>query len=50
MWDEGVSINLLRTEHYKVTVLLGCSKMLMHAVSAVLDTGAGPNLVRESLP
>ena len=49
MWDEGASINLLRTDHYKVTVLLGCSKMLMHAVSAVLDTGAGPNLVREDL-
>ena len=45
----GTPINLLRTDHYKVIVLIGCHRMVMHSVEAVLDTGAGPNLVRESM-
>ena len=32
-----------------MTVLLGCSQVRLETVDAVLDTGAGPNLVRESL-
>ena len=43
------TVNLMKTDHYKVTLLLGCSKSLMHSADAVLDTGAGPNFVRESL-
>ena len=43
------TVNLMKTDHYKVTVLLGSSKSLMQPVEAVLDTGAGPNFVRESL-
>ena len=39
----------MKTDHYKVMVLLGCARSLMHTVEAVLDTGAGPNFVRESL-
>ena len=29
-------------------VLLGCNLQVMHTANAVLDTGAGPNLVQES--
>ena len=36
-------------DHYKVVSLIGISRVLMHTVDAVVDTGAGPNLVRESL-
>ena len=45
---KGETINLLRTDHYKIMVLLGCNRQVMHTANAVLDTGAGPNLVRES--
>ena len=30
-------------------MLMGCNLIHMHTVDAVLDTGAGPNLIRESL-
>ena len=43
------TVNLMKTDHYKVMVLLGCARSVMHTVEAVLDTGAGPNFVRESL-
>ena len=39
----------MRSDHFKVICLVGASRRLMHTVLAVLDTGAGPNLVRESL-
>ena len=39
----------MRTDHFKVICLVGATRQLMHTVLAVLDTGAGPNLVRESL-
>ena len=42
-------MDLLKTDHYKVISLIGISRVLMHTVDAVVDTGAGPNLVRESL-
>ena len=45
----GAAINLLRTFHYQGIVLVGCHRMVMHAVEAVLATGAGPNLVRDSM-
>ena len=42
-------INVLRSDHYKVTVLMGCNLVRMQTVNAVLDTGAGPNLIRVPL-
>ena len=42
-------INVLNADHYKVTVLMGCNLIQMQTVNAVLDTGAGPNLIRGSL-
>ena len=38
----------MKTDHFKVMTLMGTSKTLMHSVLAILDTGAGPNMVRES--
>lgn len=42
-------MNLLKIDHYKLMPLIGVSKRVMRIVEAVLDTGAGPNLVRESI-
>ena len=42
-------VNVLNADHYKVTVLMGCNLVQMQTVNAVLDTGAGPNLIRGSL-
>ena len=47
--DASSQVNLMNLDHFKVMVLLGTSRTLMHTVLAILDTGAGPNLVRESL-
>ena len=43
------TVNLMKTDHYKITVLLGCTCTVMHSAEVVLDTGAGPNFVRKSL-
>ena len=49
MGTNDATVNLMKTDHYKVMVLLECTHSVMHTVEAVLDTGAGPNFVRESL-
>ena len=36
-------------DHYEIISLIGMSRVLMHTVDAVVGTGAGPNLIRESL-
>ena len=41
-------MDVLKTDHYKAISLIGISRMPMHTVDAVVDTRAGPNLVRES--
>ena len=38
----------MKTEHFKVIATMGTSRTVMHSVLAILDTGAGPNMVRES--
>ena len=48
-WEKETIVNVLRADHYKVTVLMGCNLIQMQTVDAVLDTGAGPNVIRESL-
>ena len=47
--DESSQVSLMRTDHFKVMCLVGTTRKLMQTVLAILDTGAGPNLVRESL-
>ena len=47
--DESSQVSLMRTDHFKVMCLVGTTRKLMRTVLAILDTGAGPNLVRESL-
>jgi hypothetical protein len=38
----------LVTRNYKVSATVGVSATVLTPVSAILDTGAGPNLIRES--
>ena len=42
-------MNLLKVDHYKIVSLMGLSRKVMQTVEAVLDTGAGPNLIRASI-
>jgi hypothetical protein len=39
---------LLTARNYKVTATVGVSATVLTPVSKILDTGAGPNLIRES--
>jgi Retroviral aspartyl protease len=39
----------LATRNYKVSATVGVSFTVLTPVSAILDTGAGPNLIRESV-
>jgi hypothetical protein len=36
----------LATSNYKVSATVGVSSTILTPVSAILDTGAGPNLIR----
>ena len=47
--SDASQVNLMKSDHFKVICLVGATRVLMHTVLAVLDTGSGPNLVRESL-
>ena len=38
----------MKTDHFKVIATMGTSRTVMNSVLAILDTGAGPNMVRES--
>ena len=42
-------ICLLRHENYKVVCSVGLQSTRMHTVKAVLDTGAGPNIVHQKI-
>jgi Retroviral aspartyl protease len=39
----------LATRNYKVSATVGVSASVLTPVSAILDTGAGPNLIREKV-
>ena len=39
----------LATRNYKVSATVGVSATILTPVSAILDTGAGPNLIRETV-
>jgi Retroviral aspartyl protease len=39
----------LATRNYKVSATVGVSATVLRPVSAILDTGAGPNLIRENI-
>jgi Retroviral aspartyl protease len=39
----------LATRNYKVSATVGVSATVLRPVSAILDTGAGPNLIREKV-
>jgi hypothetical protein len=39
----------LATRNYKVSATVGVSETVLRPVSAILDTGAGPNLIREKV-
>jgi hypothetical protein len=43
------SIFPLKSRNYKVSATVGVSTVIVTAVRAILDTGSGPNLVREDL-
>ena len=47
--SDASQVNLMKSDHFKVICLVGATRVLMHTILAVLDTGSGPNLVRESL-
>jgi hypothetical protein len=40
---------LLKSRNYKCCISVGVSRQILTPVRAVLDTGAGPNLIREDL-
>ena len=37
------TMSLFSVDHYKLISLMGMSRVLIHTVDAVIDTGAGPN-------
>jgi hypothetical protein len=43
------SVHLFRSRNYKLYCSVGVSQAVLFPVRAVLDTGAGPNLVREDI-
>jgi hypothetical protein len=43
------SVHLFQSRNYKLYCSFGVSKAVLFPVRAVLDTGAGPNLVREDI-
>lgn len=45
--DEVMYVFLMRKENYKILCQVGASARDMHAVAAVMDTGAGPNCILE---
>ena len=42
-------VYLLKMDHHKIISFIEISRVLMHTVNAVVDTGAGSHLVRELL-
>jgi hypothetical protein len=42
-------VTLLKSRNYKCCISVGVSRHILTPVRAVLDTGAGPNLIREDL-
>jgi hypothetical protein len=40
----------LKSRNYKVSAAVGVSTSVLSPVRAIMDTGAGPNLVRASIP
>ena len=47
--SDASQVNLMKSDHFEVICLVGATRVLMHKILVVLDTGSGPNLVRESL-
>jgi hypothetical protein len=43
------SVHLFQSRNYKIYCSVGVSKAVLFPVRAVLDTGAGPKLVREDI-
>jgi hypothetical protein len=43
------TVALLKSRNYKFCVSVGLTRNVLHPIMAVLDTGAGPNLIREDL-
>jgi Retroviral aspartyl protease len=39
----------LAARNYKISVTIGVSATVLTPVSAILDTGAGPNMIRETV-
>jgi Retroviral aspartyl protease len=43
------TVALLKSRNYKCFVAVGLTRNVLHPIMAVLNTGAGPNLIREDL-